>query len=246
MPTNRSTESPSAPLKNLRETCPPRRPPQYPSPSPYQQTDLGLGPGGRVRLTLSKSLRPGVRLFPVRGGVDAGVSSSRRVGPASTISSSTAMGELDSVAATAAATDAAVSARALAFPPGDPNRFLVGGSSGRVTHASRLGNPPPPRVYRPPRRGEEPQLAASGGDGGMEGAGWGDWGAMGGVTCLAFSPFFQEYFLAGCGDGSVRLYKVRGHCEKNEGTGGVRIGYRGESGWCGGGFTTSELPSLLF
>lgn len=30
----------------------------------------------------------------------------------------------------------------------------------------------------------------------------------GGVTCVNFSPFFHRFFLAGCGDGSVRLYKV--------------------------------------
>eukprot|EP00752_Nemacystus_decipiens_P007144 g6397.t1 len=132
-------------------------------------------------------------------------------GPASTISSSTTMGELDSgaptAAAAAAAADAAASARALAFPPGDPNRLLVGVSSGRVTHASRLGNPPPPREYRPRRKRDEPLFAAPGGGGGGEGQEREGWEATGGVACLAFSPFFQEYFLAGCGDGSVRLYK---------------------------------------
>lgn len=188
------------------------RSPQYPLPHRYPQTDLGLGPGGRIRLTLSKSVRPGVRSPPLQlhGGVDCGIggSSSRRLGPASTISSFTAAaGELDSGAPTAASAEAAASARALAFPPRDPNRFLVGGSSGRVTHASRLGTPPPPRAYRPPRQREEPLFAAPGGEGGR-GGGREDWGAMGGVTCLAFSPFFQEYFVAGCGDGSVRLYKV--------------------------------------
>lgn len=141
-------------------------------------------------------------------GVDSGGSRGLRVGPASTISSSVAMGELDSGATTAAAADAASSPRALAFPPGDPNRFLVGGSSGRVTHASRLGNPPPPRVYRPPRRREKPLFAAPDVEG-REGLAREDCGATGGVTCLAFSPFFQKYFLAGCGDGSVRLYKAR-------------------------------------
>lgn len=30
----------------------------------------------------------------------------------------------------------------------------------------------------------------------------------GGVTCVDFSPFFHKYFLAGCGNGGVRLYKV--------------------------------------
>lgn len=185
-----------------------------PTRSRYPQTDLGLGPGGRIRLTLSKSIRPGVRSPPVNGIVDGGGGSScRRGGPASTIYSSTAMGELDSAAPYAAA-----SARAMAFPPGDPNRFLVGGSSGWVTHGSRLGNPPPPRVYRPPRRLDEPLFAAPSGEGGGEGKGREDSGAaMGGVTCLAFSPFFQEYFLAGCGDGSVRLYKVRSPSVRNEG-----------------------------
>ncbi|CAN0509426.1 unnamed protein product, partial [Ectocarpus sp. 12 AP-2014] len=85
----------------------------------------------------------------------------------------------------------------------DPNRSLIGDSSDRVTHASRLGKPPPPRAYGPPRRPGERRL-----DGGCGGAGEEQEGAVGGVTCLAFSPFFPKYFLAGCGDGSLRLYNV--------------------------------------
>ncbi|CAN0040557.1 unnamed protein product, partial [Ectocarpus fasciculatus] len=132
------------------------------------QTDLGLSPGGRVRLTLSKALH-----------------------------------RLDKPIDSTTSSAAAASARALAFSPEDPNRFLIGDSSDRVTHVSRLGNPPPPRAYGPPRRPGERRLGGVG-----EGTGEEQEGAMGGVTCLAFSPFFQKYFLAGCGDGSVRLYNV--------------------------------------
>lgn len=143
---------------------------------------------------------------------------------------------------------------ALAFCPSDPNRFLVGTSSGSVTHASRLGDTsPPPRVYSGARR-RELFLRGGGGRGqqqrqkitneditgnatrgvGGDDDGVGDAGGnrvvgvqeeqeegedeekrgggaaaeTGGVTCLSFSPFFLRYFLAGCGDGSVRLYKV--------------------------------------
>lgn len=98
---------------------------------------------------------------------------------------------------------AVATARAIAFSPGDPNRLLIGDSSDYVTHASRLGHPPLPRAYRPPRR-HRPSYSGGKDEGGQEQEG----GAMGGVACLAFSPFFHEYFLAGCGDGSVRLYKV--------------------------------------
>ncbi|CAM9936057.1 unnamed protein product, partial [Hapterophycus canaliculatus] len=97
---------------------------------------------------------------------------------------------------------AAAPALALACSPGDPNRLLVGDSSDSVTHASRLGQPPPPRAYRPPRR-------RGWGHGASKGVREEEEKAMGGVACLAFSPFFHEYFLAGCGDGSVRLYKVK-------------------------------------
>lgn len=132
------------------------------------------------------------------------------VGAPSTSHYSAPMGGLRTTTSTAA--DAA-SAGALAFSPRDPNRFLVGGSSDRVTHASRLGKPPPPKEYRHARRRRGCRSAASlGGDTGGNRNGKGgeeEEGVMGGVTCLAFSPFFQRYFLAGCGDGSVRLYKVR-------------------------------------
>lgn len=145
------------------------------------------------------------------------------MGVVSTSHYSAPMGGLDTTTSTAA--DAA-SAAALAFSPRDPNRFLVGGSSDRVMHASRLGNPPTPKAYRPARRRLGCSLAASG-VGAMgkkmdEQGGEEQEGAMGGVTCLAFSPFFQRYFLAGCGDGSIRLYKVRG-VETGRGGGVIRL-----------------------
>ncbi|CAB1117592.1 unnamed protein product [Ectocarpus sp. CCAP 1310/34] len=163
------------------------------------QTDLGLSPGGRVRLAISKALRPGDQPFlaaAVRAGGGGGAV------PVSTPRFSTSTrNRLDKITDTTASSAAAGSARALAFSPEDPNRFLIGDSSDRVIHASRLGKPPPPRAYGPPRRPGERRLDGSGGGAGEE-----QEGAMGGVTCLAFSPFFPKYFLAGCGDGSVRLY----------------------------------------
>ncbi|CAM9816841.1 unnamed protein product [Ectocarpus sp. 6 AP-2014] len=163
------------------------------------QTDLGLSPGGRVRLALSKALRPGdqpslaAAVRPGGGGGAAPVSAPR-------FSTST-RNRLAQTTDTTASSAAAGSARALAFSPEDPNRFLIGESSDWVTHASRLGKPPPPRAYGPPRRPGGRCLHGGGGGTGEE-----QEGAMGGVTCLAFSPFFPKYFLAGCGDGSVRLY----------------------------------------
>lgn len=175
----------------------------------YAQTDLGLSPGGRIRLTLSKSLQPGSSAAGLLGGAGRGLTP-----PTPSLVSSAASASGGGGGAPPPAVNASV-ARALAFSLDDPNRFMVADSADRVAHASRLGDPPPPRAYRAPLRCAWKGLgAASGtsasavGPGGSRGGGGG--GAMGGVTCLSFSPFFRRYFLAGCGDGSVRLYKVRG------------------------------------
>lgn len=119
-------------------------------------------------------------------------------------------------------------ARCLAFCPGNPNYFVVGTSSGYILHASRLGNPPPPRVYRGRRRAlgcrRRSGLVVGGGSlrtdaesvgeevADRHGSCTEEWEAtaVGAITCVSFSPFFQRYFLAGCGDGRVCLYKVRG------------------------------------
>lgn len=59
---------------------------------------------------------------------------------------------------------------------------------------------------------------------------------MGGISCLSFSSFFKRIFLAGCGDGSIRLYKVRRKCLRDQNLHCVCIGGAGimgeqEFGW---------------
>ena len=185
--------------------------PSRPPPCRFPQTDLGLSPGGRIRLTLSKSLQPGSNPAGHLGGAGgegvtpSGTSLLRSAAASSTIAGFTPPGVTASVS------------RALAFSLDDPNRFLVADSADRVAHASRLGDPPPPRAFRVPLRCAWTGLGGATGtsaassvvveSGGRRRDG-GEGGAMGGVTCLSFSPFFRRYFLAGCGDGSVRLYKV--------------------------------------
>lgn len=158
-----------------------------------------------MRLTVSKSMRLGMTVRP--SGVVG-----RPVG--------------DAVRESLDASGPA--ARCLAFCPGNPNHFMVGTSSGYILHASRLGNPPPPRVYRGRRRAlggrRRSGLVVGGGslgtnagsvgeeDADRYGSFMGEWEAtaVGAITCVSFSPFFRRYFLAGCGDGRVCLYKVRG------------------------------------
>ncbi|CAM9597264.1 unnamed protein product, partial [Laminaria digitata] len=168
------------------------------------RTDLGLSPGGRIRLTLSKSLRPGNNIGGHLGGAGASLMPTPPAIPSivSSAASTSAAGGGGLTSPPPAGVNASV-ARALAFSLDDPNRFLVADSADRIAHASRLGDPPPPRAYRVPLRCAWKGLEAASG----RGAGEGGRGAMGGVTCLSFSPFFRRYFLAGCGDGSVRLYK---------------------------------------
>ncbi|CAM9298502.1 unnamed protein product [Scytosiphon promiscuus] len=163
------------------------------------QSDLGLSPGGRIRLALSKSLHPGAQVQHTTLGGSV-VSDMGGSGPVQ----SGGGGELNksSFRRTTTAANAAATARAIAFSPRDPNRLLVGDSSDCVRHTSRLGQAPPPKVYRPPRR----RQWGSGRGRHEEGQGQEE-RALGGVACLAFSPYFHEYFLTGCGDGSVRLYK---------------------------------------
>ena len=144
------------------------------------------------------------------GGGGAGL-----VPPAPFLASSTASTSADGGGTPRPVAVNASVARALAFSLDDPNRFLVADSADRVAHASRLGDPPPPRAYRVPLRCAWKSLEAEPGACASAVGSGGGWrrregGAMGGVTCLSFSPFFRRYFLAGCGDGSVRLYKVRG------------------------------------
>lgn len=158
------------------------------------QTDLGLSPGGRLRLTLTKSLQPCAEL----GSLGASRSESSRASFDYTIS--------------------AAGVRAVAFSPEDPNRFIVSGTGESITHASRLGNSPLPRTFRSPRL---PLRAGRLGPVTSEGIGAGvmcreERRGMGGISCLSFSSFFRRIFLAGCGDGSIRLYKVRWKCNRDQ------------------------------
>ena len=70
----------------------------------------------------------------------------------------------------------------LTFYPSEPNHFVVQSSDGRLLHQSRFGNPGPPKQFL---CDETPSA----------------------VTTVSFSPHYSAYFLAGCVDGSVRLYK---------------------------------------
>lgn len=185
------------------------------------QTDLGLSPGGRVRLTLAKSLRTGMET----SGSPDGMS------PHTTALSVPAITRTAEARTEPGPAFAPAAACALEFSPGDPNRFLVAASTDRIAHASRLGKAPPPKAYRAlrprawgkvggaPGHGQELGSGGKGADNGM------DDGAMGGVTCLSFSPFFRSYFLAGCGNGTVRLYKVsdRGDLSIRRATGTVTV-----------------------
>ena len=70
-----------------------------------------------------------------------------------------------------------------AFFPWDPNHFVVQSANGQIAHRTRFGTPGPPREFScDPLESLSP------------------------VTAVAFSPFQEGYFLAGCSDGSLRLH----------------------------------------
>ncbi|XP_064595418.1 cytoplasmic dynein 2 intermediate chain 1-like [Liolophura sinensis] len=70
----------------------------------------------------------------------------------------------------------------LRLNPADPNQFVVGTDAGFLVHGVRFGSKPIPRSY----------LGLS--------------DAPVNITCVDFSPFGKPCFLAGCADGTVRLY----------------------------------------
>ncbi|XP_054430747.1 cytoplasmic dynein 2 intermediate chain 1 isoform X2 [Pteronotus mesoamericanus] len=72
------------------------------------------------------------------------------------------------------------------FLPADPNRFVVGTNMGVVSHRARQGLSVSPRCFRPQQPGLRPVC----------------------VNAIDFSPFGEPIFLAGCGDGSVRLHQL--------------------------------------
>ncbi|KAF7669959.1 hypothetical protein LDENG_00105480 [Lucifuga dentata] len=74
----------------------------------------------------------------------------------------------------------------LKFLPTDSNHFFIGTNMGLVSHGTTHGLKAPPKFYKLQEVGARPVD----------------------VTSIHFSPFRQNLFLVGCGDGSVRLHAV--------------------------------------
>ncbi|CAK6969284.1 cytoplasmic dynein 2 intermediate chain 1 isoform X2 [Scomber scombrus] len=115
------------------------------------QTDLGLRPGGKVKLLHSASLVTAERVSP-RDAV--------KTGPLQTLH--------------------------LKFLPTDSNHFFIGTNMGLVNHGTSHGLKAPPKFYSFQEVGARPAD----------------------VSAIHFSPFSQDFFLVGCGDGSIRLHAV--------------------------------------
>ncbi|XP_060949891.1 cytoplasmic dynein 2 intermediate chain 1 [Limanda limanda] len=114
-------------------------------------TDLGLRPGGKVKLLHSSSLLTAERVSP-RNAV--------KTGPLQTLH--------------------------LKFLPSDSNHFFIGTNMGLVNHGTSHSVKATPKFYRFQEAGVRPVD----------------------VNSIHFSPFRQNMFLVGCGDGSIRLHTV--------------------------------------
>ncbi|XP_062415042.1 cytoplasmic dynein 2 intermediate chain 1 isoform X2 [Pungitius pungitius] len=114
-------------------------------------TDLGLRPGGKVKLLHSSRLLTADRVSP---------RDAAETGPLQTL--------------------------LLRFLPTDSNHFFIGTNMGLVNHETSHGLKAPPKLYRCQEAGVRPIN----------------------VTSMHFSPFRQQLFLVGCGDGSIRLHQV--------------------------------------
>jgi hypothetical protein len=161
----------------------------YNSAGSTHQSDLGLGPGGRVRFSHSRTLHVSAATAPyctVRSSSQGAAGLTALLAAAAT--STTTSSKSSSTSSIQQYEGLGPCATALAFCATDSNRFLVAGSSdGALLHSSRLGAPPPPRAYT--AAAAAPAAAAT-------------------VTCINFSPYCPEHFLAGCADGSVRLHRA--------------------------------------
>jgi len=96
----------------------------------------------------------------------------------------------------------------LALVPGEGQQLLVGSTCGRVLRGARLGEPPPPRQYKP--EVARPPLATCSVNVTMGSSSPGDswcqaWGGTV-VTSLAVSPAHPTLFLAGHSTGSLALH----------------------------------------
>ncbi|XP_030635006.1 WD repeat-containing protein 60 [Chanos chanos] len=126
------------------------------------QTDLGLRPGGKVKLLHSSSINT------------CDKSTSRDVvtlGPSLSLQ--------------------------LKFLPKDSNHYYISTNTGLVRHGTLHGLKTAPKLYRSQVEGLSP----------VE------------VTALDFSPSGEPFFLAGCSDGSVRLYSIKIETPVQEWTG---------------------------
>ncbi|XP_016052419.1 PREDICTED: WD repeat-containing protein 60 [Miniopterus natalensis] len=72
------------------------------------------------------------------------------------------------------------------FLPSDPNHFIVGTNMGLVSHGTRQDLRVFPKFFKPQQQGVRPVM----------------------VNVVDFSPFGEPVFLAGCGDGSIRLHQL--------------------------------------
>ncbi|XP_072307063.1 cytoplasmic dynein 2 intermediate chain 1 isoform X2 [Eucyclogobius newberryi] len=118
------------------------------------QTDLGLRPGGKVKLLHSSSLSVADRM----------TYKAKKTAPFQTLQ--------------------------LTFLPTDSNHFFIGTNMGIVHHGTSHGLKALPKFYRY-QEGEEKPVD---------------------INSVCFSPFRQDLFLVGCGDGCIRLHAV--HQEK--------------------------------
>ncbi|XP_056155209.1 cytoplasmic dynein 2 intermediate chain 1 [Lampris incognitus] len=115
------------------------------------QTDLGLRPGGKVKLLHSSSLLTAER---------TSTRSATKTGPSQTL--------------------------LLKFQPDNSNSFFIGTNMSLVSHGTTHGLKTLPKFYRSQEAGVQPAD----------------------VTSIHFSPFKQNLFLVGCGDGRIRLHTV--------------------------------------
>uniref|UniRef100_A0A3B3ZFG0 Uncharacterized protein n=1 Tax=Periophthalmus magnuspinnatus TaxID=409849 RepID=A0A3B3ZFG0_9GOBI len=115
-------------------------------------TDLGLRPGGKVKLLHSSTLSV-----------------------------------VDSVTSHAGRKSSAhLQMLRLKFLPTDSNHFFIGTNMGTVHHGTSHGLKALPKFYRDLEGNEKPVD----------------------INSISFSPFRQDLFLVGCGDGCIRLHSV--------------------------------------
>ncbi|XP_070122228.1 cytoplasmic dynein 2 intermediate chain 1 isoform X2 [Equus caballus] len=90
------------------------------------------------------------------------------------------------------------------FLPSDPNHFIVGTDIGLISHGTRQDLRVSPKLFKPQQHGMRPVK----------------------VNVIDFSPFGEPTFLAGCSDGSIRLYQLTSEyplMQWNNSTGGRAV-----------------------